>query len=151
MEDKGSQTGKQQCGRHGETCDHRYEDGGSEHCEQVLEAKKSHLACAKLAGIIDRLVRAALFHTLKINIIRLRSVGGAVLFINIVVNNYFSNSRLLAMKSARSLPLSIPFSRRARSATCFSRVPLFSLSAQILVITGLCMLTMMLYASGMSL
>jgi hypothetical protein len=33
----------------------------------MLEAKQSHFACAKLAGIIDRLVRAALFHTLNIH------------------------------------------------------------------------------------
>ena len=56
MEDQGAKAGEKQGCRNGETCDYRYEDGGSEHCEQVLEAKKSHFACAKLAGIINRLV-----------------------------------------------------------------------------------------------
>ena len=43
MEDESSETCEEQGCGHGETCDYRYEDGGSEHCEHVLESQGEHL------------------------------------------------------------------------------------------------------------
>ena len=56
MEKQGSDTCEEQGRGDGETGDHRYEDSGPEHREEMLEAEDGHLARAKGPGIVNCLL-----------------------------------------------------------------------------------------------
>ena len=54
MKQQSAQTGKQQGGLYGKAREHRYQDGGAEHGEHVLEAKQHHPWLAQSSRIVNR-------------------------------------------------------------------------------------------------